>query len=649
MLLGLAFEAVIAVSGVRGTLQTIADKGVYTALELLAVGLIGARVWRSRTDRLAWALVAGGLLAWSGGDLTWTVWLDGLRNPPSPSLADALYLAMFPATYLALGLLIRARLHQAGPPQWLDGAVVGLTAAAVAAALMFDPVLRALPAHVDAELVNLAYPIGDLGLLVLVGVACSLSGWRPGRGWSALGGAVALTAVADIVYAYETATGGYRSGTLLDVLWPASMALFAYAAWAPGRHQPGGPPQEAPHTVLVALLAAIAALSVLVVAAFTHVTATAVVLAAAALVLASLRAALTYLANVRALVRSSAQALTDPLSGLGNRRALMEDLGRTLAGGEITTLAFYDLDGFKRYNDSFGHRAGDVLLTRLGRALAERSAGHGVAYRLGGDEFCVLLRGRVARHDPVITAISSALGDSGTGFAVSASLGLAVLPDDAATADTALQLADERMYAEKATRAGAGRTPARDVLMQLLNERSPAPHDHVTRAGSLAAALAEHFELDAEALDEVLRAAELHDVGKLAIPDAILDKPGPLDDDEWRFMKEHAAIGERILSAAPALRPVARLVRSSHERWDGTGYPDALAGERIPLGARIVAVCDAFEAMTSDRCYRRARTPEAALAELRAHAGTQFDPAVVAAFARVIDAAVPLAAPLSPP
>jgi HD-GYP domain-containing protein (c-di-GMP phosphodiesterase class II) len=129
----------------------------------------------------------------------------------------------------------------------------------------------------------------------------------------------------------------------------------------------------------------------------------------------------------------------------------------------------------------------------------------------------------------------------------------------------------------------------------------------------------------------------LHDVGKVAIPDAILNKPSKLDETEWNFMRQHTILGERILSAAPALRPVAKIVRSSHERWDGTGYPDGLAGESIPLAARIVAVCDAYEAITSDRCYRKARNVEEARRELVRSAGTQFDPTVVEAFLEQLD------------
>jgi HD-GYP domain-containing protein (c-di-GMP phosphodiesterase class II) len=138
-------------------------------------------------------------------------------------------------------------------------------------------------------------------------------------------------------------------------------------------------------------------------------------------------------------------------------------------------------------------------------------------------------------------------------------------------------------------------------------------------------------------LDELARAAALHDVGKVGVPETILTKPGPLDPQEWSFVRQHTLLGERILSAAPALRPVATIVRATHERWDGSGYPDGLRGEDIPLAARIVAVCDAYDAITSDRCYRPARSRSAAREELRREAAGQFDPAVVEAFLSELD------------
>jgi HD-GYP domain-containing protein (c-di-GMP phosphodiesterase class II) len=192
------------------------------------------------------------------------------------------------------------------------------------------------------------------------------------------------------------------------------------------------------------------------------------------------------------------------------------------------------------------------------------------------------------------------------------------------------------MYATKDARRPSTRAQTRDVLISVLREQQPDLEEHSADVGHLVEAVGRRLGLDAEQLDHALHAAELHDVGKVAIPPAILRKPGPLDDDEWAVMRRHTVIGERILAAVPALVPVARLVRSSHERWDGGGYPDGLRGEQVPLGARLIAVCDAFNAMTTDRPYRRALPPETALEEVRREAGRQFDPVVSDALDRVV-------------
>lgn len=173
----------------------------------------------------------------------------------------------------------------------------------------------------------------------------------------------------------------------------------------------------------------------------------------------------------------------------------------------------------------------------------------------------------------------------------------------------------------------------RDVLLRALAERNSALGQHLSGVGDLAEAVAGKLGLDADEVEQIRYAAELHDVGKVAIPDAILEKPGALDASEWEFMRSHTLVGERIVSAAQELGRVGTLVRSSHEHFDGNGYPDRLAGSDIPLGARIVGVCDAFDAMITNRPYRTALTPRAALQELRRCAGTQFDPVVVETFA----------------
>jgi two-component system cell cycle response regulator len=174
------------------------------------------------------------------------------------------------------------------------------------------------------------------------------------------------------------------------------------------------------------------------------------------------------------------------------------------------------------------------------------------------------------------------------------------------------------------------------VLLRALSECHPTLDLHVLVVAQLAEALASKLGLPQHEVAVVRLAAALHDVGKMAVPEAILEKRGPLTEDEWAFMHRHTVIGARILHAAPSLSQVGAYVRSSHERFDGKGYPDGLAGTDIPLASRIIFVCDAFDAMTSDRPYAKALTPEAALAELRRNAGTQFDPTVVAAFTQVL-------------
>jgi diguanylate cyclase (GGDEF)-like protein len=329
-----------------------------------------------------------------------------------------------------------------------------------------------------------------------------------------------------------------------------------------------------------------------------------------------------------------AQASTDALTGLGNRRKLLADLERRMRSGDQAALTLFDLNGFKNYNDTFGHAAGDALLVRLGHALTEAVAPFGgSAYRPGGDEFCVIAR--ADGRSEMEAAACAALSDQGEGFAISTAFG-SVAVQQAADVTDAMRRADEAMYAQKQSgRATAGRQSS-DVLLRALSERHPDLSEHVDGVAELAEGVGARLGIEGEDLVQLRHAAALHDIGKVAIPDEIIAKPGPLDDEEWAFMRRHTIIGERIIAAAPALGPAARLVRSSHEAWDGRGYPDALAGEDITLGARIIAVCDAFDAMISARPYAPARTVAEALAELRRCAGTQFDPNVVATFELVL-------------
>jgi two-component system cell cycle response regulator len=310
-------------------------------------------------------------------------------------------------------------------------------------------------------------------------------------------------------------------------------------------------------------------------------------------------------------------------------------------------LAIFDLDGFKQYNDSFGHTAGDALLERLGARLGKVSHPGVATYRLGGDEFCLLCRCLPAGAETVLASAIDALSDSGEGWQIGCSHGAAWIPSEAVDQSDALRLADQRMYANKRTRASA-RRQLTDVLLQVITEQRTDLDAHVEHVASLATDVAKRLG-QAEHEIELLRlAATLHDVGKTAIPIEILNRPGPPSPSEWEFMRRHTLIGERIVLAAPALAGTAPAVRSSHERWDGNGYPDGLSGDQIPIASRIIAVCDAFDAMTSVRPYSDAKPAAAAFDELRQCSGTQFDPAVVDAFCEIMQAdAVSAATPVA--
>jgi len=342
--------------------------------------------------------------------------------------------------------------------------------------------------------------------------------------------------------------------------------------------------------------------------------------------------------NNRLLAASREEANTDVLTSLPNRRALMSDLDRR--AGEVAeeqklVLGLYDLDGFKQYNDTFGHPAGDALLVRLAAHLKEAVGESATAYRMGGDEFCVLGMTTGNEGAAITRRAATALDEKGEAFAIGCSYGVAYLPGDASSAEEALRVADQRMYDQKATRASASRQSA-DVLLRALGEIAPDNLEHFSVVARLATITAECLGLPEHELKRIGLAAELHDVGKIAIPETILDKPGPLDEREWTYMRRHTLMGERIMRAAPCLAHAADLVRSSHERYDGSGYPDGLAGEDIPLGATIISVCDAFDAMTSRRPYSDAISTEDALAELRRCSGSQFDPMIVELLAELI-------------
>jgi diguanylate cyclase (GGDEF)-like protein len=331
---------------------------------------------------------------------------------------------------------------------------------------------------------------------------------------------------------------------------------------------------------------------------------------------------------------------TDDLTGLRNRRALIDDLPRVCQRASEERPAyvwFFDLNGFKHYNDSFGHLAGDSLLSRLGARLREAIGRHGTVYRLGGDEFCALITAHVADPHALFLQAREALSEQGGAFTVTCAAGAVEMPRETSEPMHALRLADQHMYREKATGHGGAAELITAVLHAALAQRHPDLGEHSDDVAGDVELLARTIGLEEETVGLVVKAGDLHDVGKLGIPDEILAKPGPLDEQEWEFMKQHTIMGESIIAAAgPSLDQIGPLVRASHERWDGRGYPDGLLEQEIPLGARIITICDSFRAMLDERVYKRAMSLDDALGELRRCAGTQFDPHLVEVFCRLV-------------
>ena len=361
-------------------------------------------------------------------------------------------------------------------------------------------------------------------------------------------------------------------------------------------------------------------------------------------------------------LRAMRLALTDPLTGLGNHRHFHDRLERELADSRDQayplSLCLVDIDDFKRINDRFGHPGGDKVLAQLATRLRQG----GEAFRLGGDEFAILLPGRdeegarMAAEAIVRRIAGVEIAPAGPAGAVTVSAGIATVPEDGLDRDELVRRADSALYwakeygkdqvrvyrpdvveiAElKRLAAGpdrAARFRAAASLARAVDARDAYTGSHSERVADLAARIALRLGIDREQVELTRLAGSLHDLGKLAIPEEILRKPGPLSEAERLVLERHPQIGFRMLESL-GVDPVADWVLHHHERWDGSGYPDAIAGDTIPLGARIIFVADAYDAMTSDRVYRDRLSDDEAISELERCAGSQFDPSIVDALA----------------
>lgn len=335
----------------------------------------------------------------------------------------------------------------------------------------------------------------------------------------------------------------------------------------------------------------------------------------------------------RRLAAEHRRAMRDAVTGLPNRATLLADLISTIAAAprQRRMLVVFELEGLQASYDALGNAAADVLVSQIARRLADVVMPlDGAAYRLDPIRFAVLVPADGRTSGEILLAASSPLQhEEGGEHLIGRSYGEVTLPDDADDPELALQIAGQRVAANKQRQQRSARRQAHAVLMAVLDARRPELRAHLRTVAYRSISLSRRLGMDLDTIDDIFLAAELQDVGLLAVPESILEKEGTLTAEEAAQIRKHPAAAERIIASAPGLASVAVLVRATSERFDGRGYPDGLAGEEIPLGARIISVCVAFAAMSATRPYQAARTEADVVAELEQCAGSQFDPAVV--------------------
>jgi diguanylate cyclase (GGDEF)-like protein len=438
--------------GIGGDSLGVVVEPIYGAVVLAAALACLIRAAAGAEERAAWLAATGALLAWSAAELYWRAAIEGDPSPPYPSPADIGYLGFYPLAALALVLLIRARAEDLDWRLWMDGLIAGLGTSALGAALVFEFVAERTSGSTLEVAITLAYPLLDVLMLGLLIGVIGLTRWRPGRTWTLLALGVAAIVAADIAYTVEAAGEvGMPSSAwieplyLLGAVFVAAEALHRSASpIRAGTRVDGWRELVVPGTFAAVMIGLVAIQYFGRAGALTTVLWTATMLAVIA------RLAL----SVRENQRLVEQTRTDRLTGLGSRARLEVDLDDVClhAAARPATLLLLDLNGFKQYNDNFGHPAGDAMLRRLGARLGETVGAEDVAYRMGGDEFAVLVRGPRERALELAKRAAEALTERGEGFELGAAWGAASIPVEAEDAEAAVELADVRMYAQKESR-----------------------------------------------------------------------------------------------------------------------------------------------------------------------------------------------------
>jgi diguanylate cyclase (GGDEF)-like protein len=442
--------------GIGGPGVDVAINGVaYDAVVVCAAFACLTRALRGGPERGAWFAISASIFAWGAGEIWWTLYIEGNPDAPYPSPADIGYLAFYPLAALGLYLLVRARAHELDRRLWMDGLIAALGTAALGAALLFEFVADRTSGSTIEVATTLAYPFGDVLLVSLIVGVIALTRWRPGRTWSLLLGGLAVMAVADVAFTLQSYEATVPGGDWVEPIYLLSAVLLGAEAWQPqaDRILPDARFDGWREMIVPGIVAA--AMIVLGVLQYLHSSSALTTILWSLTMLAVIgRLALSLRENTQLLE----QVRTDPLTGLGSQARLRMDLElRERQPAPALTLILLDLNGFKRYNDNFGHPAGDKMLATLGRRLKAAIEPPATGYRLGGDEFLVLVDGGIvelglARREEIAVAAAEALTSNGKGFDLSAAWGTASVPEEADSPPEAMQLADVRMYAQKESR-----------------------------------------------------------------------------------------------------------------------------------------------------------------------------------------------------
>lgn len=665
-------------------------QALYLGFFAATAALCALRGIRGPGSRAPWFAFGVALGLQGAGWAYYFLVTQNLETPPYPSVGDALWLSYYVAAFVGLLMLLRMHLLSDRASLWVDSLIAAAALGSVGAAILVEPLIASTGGATAAVVTNLAFPLSDFLVLTLVVVAFALTGWRPGKLWNLVAIAFGIQIVADTIYLSRAASGAYQTGTILDTSWMVVALVIVYAAWHRGADPKPQLRLDGWRTFVPPVLFTLVALTMLVYGTFTHISVVATVLAVLALV-GSIGRMVSESIHQRQL---SEIARRDPLTGLLNHREF-----HLAVEGEVESsppdpisLILFDLDGFKQVNDRRGHAEGDRVLRTVAEILRRAGRADDVVGRTGGDEFALLLpetagAGAEAIGERIKREVEALREDVGVSY------GFAEWPADGPTKEMFMLRADVALYAQKsqggarpaasgeatlspkaeqAERAGSdreleraqlrayatdvresyGRELARvkelkqgylDTVLALaatVSAKDDYTGGHMRRVHDIGLMLAREVDPEGAADPQMGYGFLLHDIGKLNVPDAVLTKPGPLDEEEWTLMRMHPESGVKILSQVPFLDRALEVVLHHHERWDGGGYPHGLSGEQIPLWARIFAVADTLDAMTTDRPYRDGLPLEIAYEELEDKSGSQFDPTCVEALQRLDTIAV---------